>query len=487
VKHHRPEILEAFEFLKNEGSIIELNIDPGQGKVHGKGRPQQYYKITEYGLKKLIADHRISNFQFWKVLRDYCSNNETILTPDKLEEFLLIYINHYIKFRNHGFTTYSYVFYALCNSCFGERVLNYDRISTFQKVLEVLAMNPKIAFKDLVEKVAESESNVKDVLSLHSFSRRSFQATDVVSDDYIKENSDFIIRNIILVNRESSNDFTYELSLFGVMLALLIIFYDDMKKLTHGLYIKKYSLKEYCDKIAYNYSHKLPLVFEKWDSLRRILQVFAIYNFDIVLPHDGLINNGSNSLSVIMKGNEEIFQGIRKILQYNNSLMQDLVNAGYEILKDPFLVRLDFSALERMKNDITFKKMNLVCVLLEEITLLLKPLWYSYPRLSLVTFTTLYPDRILKYMEESFAEEISAFYYLNLLKPNVSEMKMNHNFVLKSKDLKCNTEQCLSLLVQEIKRDTLLRDWINKWSEDIDSVYQEIHETVKTWSSSVLY
>ena len=101
VKHHRPEILEAFEFLKNERSIIELNINPGQGKVHGRGRPQRYYKITEYGLKKLIADHRISNIQFWKVLRGYCSNSETIIPLDKLEEFLLIYVNQYVRFRNH--------------------------------------------------------------------------------------------------------------------------------------------------------------------------------------------------------------------------------------------------------------------------------------------------------------------------------------------------------------------------------------------------
>jgi hypothetical protein len=190
-----------------------------------------------------------------------------------------------------------------------------------------------------------------------------------------------------------------------------------------------------------------------------------------------------------MRGNEEIFQGIRKILQYNNSLIQDLVNSGYEVLKDYFLGRFDLSALERMKNDITFKKMNLVCALLEEIMLLLNPLWYRYPRLSLVTFTALYPNRILKYMEESLAEEISAFYYLNLFKPNidVSEMKMRYNSVSKSKDLKCNVEQSLSLLVQEIKGDAPLRDWINTWSKDIDSVYQDIHETVKTWSSSIFY
>jgi len=92
-------------------------------------------------------------------------------------------------------------------------------------------------------------------------------------------------------------------------------------------------------------------------------------------------------------------------------------------------------------------------------------------------------------MEESFAKEISAFYYLNLLKPNidVSEMKMSYESVSKSKDLKCNMEQRLLLLVQEIKGDASLRNWVNRWSEDIDSLYQNIHETVKTWSSSSIF
>ena len=487
VKHHRPEILEAFEFLKNEGSIIELNINPGQGKVHGRGRPQRYYKITEYGLKKLIADHRISNIQFWKVLRGYCSNSETIITLDKLEEFLLIYVNQYVRFRNHRFTLYSDDFLKACNSMFKERIQVTGRISTFQKVLEVLAMNPKIALDNLIGKVNESQSNVKEVLSLYSHRPRSFQDTNIINNDYSKENFDFIRENIIAENQEKGEDLTYELSLFGVILTLHIILYNDMKKLKHGLYIKKYSLKKYCDKIASNYSHKLPLVFEKWDRLRRILQVFAIYNFDVVLLNDRLANNESNSLSVIIRGNEEIFQGIRKILQYNNRLMRDLLNAGLEVLKDYF----DLDALERVNDNEDFNKINPVCALLEEIMILLNPLWYRYPRLSLFTFTGLDSNRILKYMEESFADEISVFYYMNLLKPNidVSEMKMYHDPMLRkdSKDLTDNLEKRLLLLIQEVKGDPSIRDWAKKWSEDLRSVYQEIGEAVKTWSSSPIF
>ena len=468
VRHHRPEISDGFEFLRAEGSIVKLDTDPGQGKVYERGRPPRYYAITENGLKKLIADKRISKTQFWQVLSRYCSNIDSVLTLDKIEELLLIFVNHYVKYRYHGFTIYSDDFLKVCNRLFKEKIQISGRVSTFQKVLEVLAINPKIAFNDLVEKVGESKSKVNKVLSMYSYRPRSLQYTDIIKNGYNEENSDFIVKNIITVNQENGDRLTYELSLFGVMLILLIILYNDMKKLKHGLYIKKYSFKDYCDKIGHNYNHKLPLVFRKWDHLTRILQASAIYNFDVVLLENNLVNNESNSRSVIMRGNEEIFQGIRKILQYNNSLMQDLINTGYEVLRDYFLVRFDPDALEKLKDEEDFKKINLVCALLEEIMILSNPLWHRYPRLSLITFTALDPNRILKYMEESFANEISAFYYMNLLKPNID----------------VSLKQCLSLLVQEIKGDPPLREWLNKWIEDIDSVYQDIHKTVKIWLSS---
>ena len=60
-------------------------------------------------------------------------------------------------------------------------------------------MNPKIALDNLIGKVNESQSNVKEVLSLYSHRPRSFQDTNIINNDYSKENSDFIRENIIAV------------------------------------------------------------------------------------------------------------------------------------------------------------------------------------------------------------------------------------------------------------------------------------------------
>ncbi|MGB7661921.1 MAG: hypothetical protein WBL67_04215 [Nitrososphaeraceae archaeon] len=491
VKHHRPDILDGFEFLRTEGSIVKLNTDPGKGKVYGRGRPQKYYAITEYGLKKLIADKRISKTQFWQVISHYCSNTDSVLTIDKIEGLLLTFMNHYVKYRYHGFTLYSDDFLKVCNNLFKERIQISDRISTFQKVLEVLAINPKIAFNDLVEKVGEPKSRVKKVLSLYSYRPRSFQGTDTIKNDYGKKNADFIVKNIITMNQESNDGSTYDLSLFGVMLTLIIILHNAVRQLKQGLYLEEYTLEEYCDKIAYNYSDKLPLIFGKWGHLRRILRGFAVSNLDVVLLDGALVNNESNSLSVTMKGNNEIFRGIRTVLQYNNSLMRDLVNAGLEVLLSYFSVRSDLDAPEQLEDNKVFEKVNPVWVLLEEIMILLNPLWYRYPRLSFITFTALDPNRILKYIEESLSDEISAFYYMNLLKPHIDidEMKIRHDSMLtrgSSKDIRGNLEKRLSLFVQEVKGDPTM-DWVRKLSEDLSSMYQEIGETIKTWSLSPIF
>ncbi|MFZ0553818.1 MAG: hypothetical protein WAM26_00865, partial [Nitrososphaeraceae archaeon] len=121
----------------------------------------------------------------------------------------------------------------------------------------------------------------------------------------------------------------------------------------------------------------------------------------------------------------------------------------------------------------------------------LNPLWYRYPRLSFITFTALDPNRILKYIEESLSDEISAFYYMNLLKPHIDidEMKIRHDSMLtrgSSKDIRGNLEKRLSLFVQEVKGDPTM-DWVRKLSEDLSSMYQEIGETIKTWSLSPIF
>lgn len=84
-------------------------------------------------------------------------------------------------------------------------------------------------------------------------------------------------------------------------------------------------------------------------------------------------------------------------------------------------------------------------------------------------------------MEEVLAEEISAFYYMNLFNNNT---KIGDS----SKDFTFSLER-ISLLFQEDKRDPLLGDWVSKWTKDLSSIYKDlssiykqISETIEGWS-----
>jgi hypothetical protein len=95
---------------------------------------------------------------------------------------------------------------------------------------------------------------------------------------------DFLLHNTIIYKEESKDNIkTYELSLFGVILALTLIRYNDMDKLKHGLYYNNISFIEYYEKIVANYKDKLPLIFGKWKVLKDILRLYAAYNFDVII------------------------------------------------------------------------------------------------------------------------------------------------------------------------------------------------------------
>ena len=87
VGHHRREILEAFDHLRDDKSIIKVNFNHGPGVFPARGKPETHYKITEDGLKDLIANGNISGPKFWKVLAGTVLNNDYVPTLCKLHEY----------------------------------------------------------------------------------------------------------------------------------------------------------------------------------------------------------------------------------------------------------------------------------------------------------------------------------------------------------------------------------------------------------------
>ncbi|MGC2572684.1 MAG: hypothetical protein WA364_14325, partial [Candidatus Nitrosopolaris sp.] len=160
-KHHHPDVWHAFKNLERK-EFIEKRVDrnPGKGKLMGKGR-QIYYKITEQGLRVLIRDYDkimekvIDPQTFWRAMMTFCYNSTNEFRLDKVEEFYELFLGKYLKYSSgHGHPQLDQ-FNQMCDNWIQHRILQSNRITLDQIILEVLALHPGITLAELANRVAE--------------------------------------------------------------------------------------------------------------------------------------------------------------------------------------------------------------------------------------------------------------------------------------------------------------------------------------------
>jgi DNA-binding PadR family transcriptional regulator len=436
ITFHRPEILAAFEFLEAEGLIKELNTDPGPGLIYGRGRPKTYYAITKNGLRTVMDRDDLTASKFWKILFGYVTNNEDSLTIDEIEAFYQMFMKSYLTYHNHIFYSQLHEFHYMCMQ-FEKTIFQSDTITTAQKVIEVLSIKPKITFEKLVIETGGSESDVRQVLTMYSSNK-----PDKCSE---REYAGPLIHNIVIITENDAGKETHELSLFGLMLSLTILRYHHFGILKHGLYFKDYSLEQYHDKIASIYKEKLPLIFRKWDELKKVLAIHAAYNFGIVL------DKGFNTRSTSLKfgGTRELCEGIRTIISYNTKQMWDFAVAATEAMLAP-------------SNQKTF----MLYAKFEEVMRLLCPASSIFNHTTPNNPNTHNDIGIFRKKEEAFAEEISALYYMNL--------SNSRERVRRSKR---TLQDCLSVILEN---DPSLRKWFSRWIQDLETLQNETLQHIKT-------
>jgi len=93
--------------------------------------------------------------------------------------------------------------------------------------------------------------------------------------EYNKTHWRFQLHKTIVIKTNGTGNNVYELSLFGVLLVQTVILYNQMNKLQYGLYYNDMLLEDYYDKIASNYQNKLPLIFGKWNLLKKVLHIMS--------------------------------------------------------------------------------------------------------------------------------------------------------------------------------------------------------------------
>jgi len=499
---HLPDIIHAVAKLEKDG-YIKIAYEK-----QGRGKKQVYYTITEKGLKLLmISDNNCHPLKFWKPLLGYCHHSDEVLASDKIEKFYQLFIEKYLKYRSYGFSFEFDIFNNMRDKWLREMILNFDKPSPEQKILEVLAIYPKITLKELAEKIEENKANTSKVLSTYTFESYKPQTheneyyTDqnIIGKKYNKKYWDFLLHNIVIGGHNSEGVETYELSLFGVILVLTLVRYYDMNKLNPGLYYRDILFPDYYDKIASNYQDKLPLIFGKWSLLKKILRIFAAYNFDIILDNE-LHLRDTDKLSIVRGGNKELYDGVREIVLQTRQQLGYFANAGYAIVMFNYIsgVQYEYEGSVNQDDDYLMnnnvdsqgrpdpQKVYALNKKLNEIMVLLNPLEYTFSE-----SVSLKPEDIAEMqrnLENVFADEITALYYIHLYydhafytrisQPTKYYSSIDHNNNDRS-PISAKPKRCLSSILQDDKERPSISEWFYKWIQDITNLQKEIYETLK--------
>jgi len=154
---------------------------------------------------------------------------------------------------------------------FEKKVWNRAKERNFYMTLKILAENGSMTIKEIFQldpfyKDEKWSSKYKTYYRLLNGEK--------------KDNAVGLIEKKIVQRKTvkgSDSDVTYELTLFGIFLA--IEFFCNVKEIMIGMDISKKSVKkstEILDLIAKNYCHYLPMIFGKWDVVKSINYSFVL-------------------------------------------------------------------------------------------------------------------------------------------------------------------------------------------------------------------
>jgi hypothetical protein len=313
------------------GVLIDLNFLEFSRKS-GRRMPEKFYKITEEGLRALLSvvEDLFEN-EFWKVVILLCICSKRQISYDEFEE----YYNRFEKGRmghstiNKSFFQPSFFDSVLDKWLQDQYPINYNPplISLPQKIMECLSLNRSITLQQLAKNTNTNEEDIAEVLKNYTVQKEISSNTFVPESESIDLNIqrkiyfDFM-RSALIVTNKTSTSITYELSLFGIMLTMALIRYHyvgiDNVRCPHvhtdglPLFYSDITQEEYYDRIAHNYPKKLPLIFAKWDLLKKQLGSTLLYdNFDFMIYRETSPNNISQS--IWFGGNKEFYQDIQSL------------------------------------------------------------------------------------------------------------------------------------------------------------------------------
>jgi hypothetical protein len=517
-RHHHPEVWRAFRILEMSRLIKKwVDRNPGKGKPMGKGRQKIYYKITESGLALLITDYDkilkkvIDPQKFWRMMMTFCVCSTKQTTLGTVEGFYQLFLRKYLKYSSgHGYSFQLDQFNQMCNNWIQHTILASNEFTSDQRALEILAIHPRITLEELVSKIGKATTEeIEKILSDYASMPHKTAAVDVNGNlDGIDSNTTdwhSQLHKIVVVEPNANGNDLYELSLFGVLLVQTLVRYHEMDRLKHGLHYNDISFEDYYDKISSNYQNKLPLVFGKWNLLKKILKTISAHNFGIIL--DRQTRSNAMAKSFLDGGNKEFYDSLIGVALHSRNRLSEFYAKGLMEFSNYVTGAIsqfpDKNTMEA--RSYLYQKTGAVYQMLLKVNILIDPSTYDPVSFQEMVKNEAPSDIInpqqaervscyygIDIIEKAFAEEITFLYFLNLHNNYRFQVMLPKNYYdfQESKIRELNDVEPsllpMQCLLTILKHDGQIREWFLAWVEDLVRYQQEILGTMDDFYNEII-
>jgi hypothetical protein len=270
---------------------------------------------------------------------------------------------------------------------------------------------------------------------------------------------------VITRHNDKTGTTIYELSLFGVMVVLSFIMYNEMGTLKNGLYHDDLTL----DILVLNYSDKLPLIFRRsrWKLLKRKLKQLAFYNFAVIF--DKKVLSESFYEPYLITGKQELYDTAIKIAEYRKKQLAEFQDE-FHIQYTKYRKEITHEIMEENGKEIAEKLATIFHLGMR-----------TLPSLPYDPFTE------IDILDKAFAEEISLLYYLSLYDNKYFPGELYYYTVM-SKSFNTYDLPSVSpidMLSTVIKKDKQIRMLFSSWIQDIIDYQRETLKTIEGFCSQM--
>jgi hypothetical protein len=496
-RHRWAEISGAFDILKTRGFIEVIAKDTSK---HGK--PEIFYRLTADGLAVLLIDNPRPD-KFWSLLMHYCySREDEEVSKQTIDDFYDFYSKRIFKFSSgHNSLIILDKVNDVCNDWLNRfRVLSSDEIDESSsvdsalvsahhlvKVLEILVHHPDLTINELSLRLGTpAKALEKSIISMIMPSDGNFVTEKIRLDKYyVSKFREMFLEHCFIVSKDTEQVKSFKLSIFGIILFLT---YAHRNYRNSPSFIKK--LTEYYDAIALNYGTLLPLIFGKWQILKKRLEYMAM-DFGMILDRERR-NRGKYSRSILLDnmifdvGVNEYYESMKNIVNYNSLTTKEIYNAGYnafqEVLnRNRIMNRQNKSKPSKMKT--TSNDTTKVVPVLQKVSEIWQMLRYWKAEVNIKELSqgqqTISPIETYSRLVQ---DEITFVYYLNLLgRHHELDLPFVEEWVNNPLDILDKPYEILNSLLEE---DNEIELWFTNWMKDIRQYLNEISEIITNYEKT---